>query len=617
MNKLLHLLDTRSKETLLSAGIVLVVLGVILVIAHTLGIANDRLLKIGCVNVIAGIGLGIFSGTTGILSLGHVMFFGVGAYVATWFTLPTALKSMLLPAMPGFIADHQYSLGFAVIPAILAAALVGVVTGPVMVRLRDTSAVIASFGFLVISYLLFIGLKPLTNGKQSLYGLPPKALNWPLLLVLLALVILVAFFVKSTRLSRSVEAARDNELAAQAIGIRPNAGIFKMWVISAGFMGLAGALFAHAIGVVSPGSFYLEKTFALMVIIILGGYRSLTGCITGAVLVTVLEEVLKTVEEFLGEFRGEEILGLFTMPQVFGFTALCFSLIILMVFYLRPDGVIGYREIASIGPVAKKFRGWLLSQPQNFEPQIFQVDSTATLRTEDLGKSYGAFPAMESVNLMVNAGEIVGLIGPNGAGKSTFINTITGALFATTGKIWVGDEDATLWSASKLARQGLGRTFQNIRIFPSLTVLENVIAAINVIRPDLGRVEAEEKSWGWIHHLKLDEFAHELASGLSYGDQRRLEIARALALEPKFLLLDEPAAGMNHSETQSLKDLLREIVDRIGCGIIIVEHDLPMVMGLCDRIYVLNKGEQIADGTPKEIRNNHHVIEAYIGDETD
>ena len=609
------MLDTRSKEALLSAAVILVILGVLLIVANGLELANERLLKIGCVNIVAGIGLGIFSGTTGILSLGHVMFFGVGAYVASWFTLPTMMKSIMLPNMPGFIADNQYPLAVAVIPATLAAILIGVLTGPVMGRLRDTSAVIASFGFMVISYLLFIGLKPLTNGKQSLYGLPPKALTWPLLLTILALVILVAFYIKSTRLSRAAEVVRDNELAAKAIGIRPNFCIFYMWVISAGFMGLAGALFAHAIGVVAPGSFYLEKTFALMVIIILGGYRSLTGCITGAVLVTILEEILKNIEEWLGEYRGEEIFGLFTMPPVFGFTALGFSVIILMVFYLRPDGVAGYRELASYGRIARRFQGWLYKRPNSFKPQFFQVDPDAQLQTEALGKSYGAFLAMDKVNIKVSSGEIVGLIGSNGAGKSTFVNVISGALFASHGNIWVGKEDATLWSASKLARQGLGRTFQNIRIFPSLTVLENAIAAINVIHPGLGRVEAEDKSWGWIHHLNLDEFAYELASTLSYGDQRRLEIARALALEPQFLLLDEPAAGMNHAETQALKDLLREIVDRIGCGIIIVEHDLPMVMELCERIYVLNKGEQIASGTPKEVRKDHGVIEAYIGDE--
>ena len=504
---------------------------------------------------------------------------------------------------------------FAVIPAILAAALVGIITGFVIRRLRETSAVIASFGFLIIGYLLFIGLKPLTNGKQSLYGLPLKELNWPLVAIALMLVVCFAFWVKSSKLGRMGEAFRENEDAARAIGIESDQAIFRLWVISAGIMGLGGALFAHAIGVVSPGAFYLDRTFALLVIVIVGGYRSLTGCAIGAIIITFIEEILKKGESGLNDFAGQSVLGLFTMPQVFGFTAICFSLIILMVFYLRPDGIVGYREIANFGWVKRLFGGWMHKAPNHISNPDFKVPTDAELKTEKLGKSYGAFRAMSDVSLEVKAGEIVGLIGPNGAGKSTFINTITGSLFATTGKIIFKNQDATLWSSVRLAKEGLGRTFQNIRVFSALTVLENVIAAVNVKRPDCSRQEAEYIARGWVQRLSLQDFAHEQAENLSYGDRRRLEIARALALEPNFLLLDEPAAGMNPTETEALTALLREIVDEIGCGVIIVEHDLPMVMTLSDRIYVLNKGDQIASGKPAEVAANPVVIEAYIGDE--
>ena len=251
-------------------------------------------------------------------------------------------------------------------------------------------------------------------------------------------------------------------------------------MLSAGVMGLGGALFAHAIGVVSPTAFYLDKTFALLVIVIVGGYRSLTGCAVGAIIITVIEELLKHTESSLSALSGQSIFGLFTMPPVFGFTAICFSLIILLVFYLRPDGIVGYREMATFGWAKKLFGRWVYKTPPDIQTPDYKVQDNAELKTQDLGKSYGAFRAMSNVNLDVKAGEIVGLIGPNGAGKSTFINTITGALFASEGKILLQNDDATLWSSVKLARDGLGRTFQNIRVFSALSVLENIIAAVNV-----------------------------------------------------------------------------------------------------------------------------------------
>ena len=459
--------DTRSKECLVSAILILILSGILLIAASWFELASRRLLMLGCINIIAALGLGLFSGMTGILSLGHVMFFGVGAYVSAWFTLPTAMKPILLPKMPEFILEAQWPLYWAIIPAVLASVLIGVLTGLVMRRLRETPAVISSFGFLIIGYLLFIGLKPLTNGKQSLYGLPLRELNWPLVLIALTLVVGFVFWIKSSRLGRMGEAFREDEGAARAIGIETDKVVFLLWVFSAGVMGLGGALFAHAIGVVAPGAFYLDRTFALLVIVIVGGYRSLTGCAVGAMIITMIEELLKHTESGLSALSGKSIAGLFTMPQVFGFTAICFSLIILLVFYLRPDGIIGYREMASFRWAKRLFGGWVYQSGKNTPDPDFKIPPEARLSTEDLGKSYGAFRAMRNVNLEVKAGEIVGLIGPNGAGKSTFINTITGSLFASEGKIHFQGADATLWSSIKLAHDGLGRTFQNIRVFSS------------------------------------------------------------------------------------------------------------------------------------------------------
>ncbi len=606
--------DQRARECLLSFvvlyGLILVLVG----IAALTGLAGRELLLLGCINIIAAVGLGLFSGTSGILSLGHVAFFGIGAYVAAWFTLPPAMKSFLLADMPLFIQEAEWSLP-AVLPlAALGAMVFGALSGLVIMRLRDTSAVIASFGLIVIAYLVFTGAKFATNGKQSLYGLPTEQATWPVVLGALAVCLAVAFYLKSTRFARNLEATRDEEHASRSIGIEPQIHIFMFWVASAGIVGVAGALFGHVVGVISPNGFYLEKTFALVVMIILGGYRSISGCAIGAIVITIAEEIFRKTEEHLGTFAGTELIFGFEFPLVFGLTAISFSIMILVVLYLRPEGVLGYRELAAL-----RWRLNARDMPDigTADLPAYRVPENALLETTDLSKSYSGLDALSKVSLRVKAGEIVGLIGPNGAGKTTFINVLTGNLYATGGSIALNGEQATLWSAVHLARAGLARTYQNIRLFTSLSALENVAAAVTAKAPGLPRRQVQSRAHAWLSLLDLDDKANTLSSNLAYGDQRRLEIARALALEPQFLLLDEPAAGMNANETEALRGLLLDIVAKFGVGVLLVEHDMKMVMQLCDRIYVLNKGQHIADGLPRDIASNADVIEAYVGEDTE
>ncbi|MCP4045625.1 MAG: branched-chain amino acid ABC transporter ATP-binding protein/permease [Gammaproteobacteria bacterium] len=606
--------DQRSRECLISVAIILPLICTIVAFSLLTNIAGRELLMLGCINIIAAVGLGLFSGTSGILSLGHVSFFGIGAYVTVWFTLPPALKSFLLPDMPAFVREAEWSLPMALPVAILVCLVIGAISGLVIMRLRDTSAVIASFGLIIIAYLVFVGAKVLTNGKQSLYAIPTEYATWPVIVSSLAVALGAAFFLKSTKAARHLEATRDEEQASRSIGIEPQINIFLFWTASAGLVGLAGGLYAHVVGVISPNGFYLEKTFALVVMIILGGYRSISGCAIGAIVITFAEKVFRNTEEFLGSFAGTETIFGFEFPHVFGLTAISFSILILIVLYLRPEGLLGYRELAVL--LFKGGGGSAVQSGQLATPG-YKVDIKRSLETSGLSKTFGGLSALSDVSLRVDAGEIVGLIGPNGAGKTTFINVLTGNLFASSGTILVGALEATSWSAVRLARNGLGRTYQNIRLFTSLTVLENVICAVTVKSPGLGRARAQKRAREWLALLNLEDKAAVLASNLAYGDQRWLEIARALALEPDFLLLDEPAAGMNSSETEELKTLLSRIVRDFGVGVLLVEHDLKMVMQLCNRIYVLNKGELIADGPPAEISANADVIEAYVGEEGD
>lgn len=251
----------------------------------------------------------------------------------------------------------------------------------------------------------------------------------------------------------------------------------------------------------------------------------------------------------------------------------------------------------------------------------------ALLKTNDLGIAFGELKAVDGVNIEINEGELIGLIGPNGAGKTTLFNLLTGVYKATSGNIEINETDINRKSTPEIVGLGLARTFQNIRLFKELSVLDNVKLALNntmsystvtaIFRLPKFRKEEEaitEKALELLDIFEMTEMANVTAGNLSYGQQRKLEIARALATGPKLLLLDEPAAGMNPQETKELMETIRFIREKFKITILLIEHDMGLVMGICERLYVLNFGRLIAQGTPKEIQNNPEVITAYLGE---
>ncbi|WP_028392037.1 ABC transporter ATP-binding protein [Bacillus cihuensis] len=253
---------------------------------------------------------------------------------------------------------------------------------------------------------------------------------------------------------------------------------------------------------------------------------------------------------------------------------------------------------------------------------------TPLLKVDQVGIRFGGLKAVADVNMKLYPGELVGLIGPNGAGKTTFFNLLTGVYVPTDGKIFFKGENIRKQPPYKITKKGISRTFQNIRLFEELSVIDNVkvayhsLAKHSILSSVLrlpnhfsGEKEMEEKALEFLKLFNLDQFRDDKAKNLPYGQQRRLEIARALAANPELLLLDEPAAGMNPKETAQLMELIAFIREKFNLTVLLIEHDMSLVMGVCERIYVLDHGQLIAHGTPEEIRNHPKVIEAYLGEE--
>jgi branched-chain amino acid transport system ATP-binding protein len=248
------------------------------------------------------------------------------------------------------------------------------------------------------------------------------------------------------------------------------------------------------------------------------------------------------------------------------------------------------------------------------------TDDQETDRAKDslavfaISKTFGGIQALRSVSLDVSRGEILGLIGPNGSGKTTLLNVVSGLLSPSSGNVTLTGQDITGMYPDKIARMGIGRTFQAIRLFTRLTVLENVLVAASTGRAARGARDWQRRASAVLQQVGIAHLADQLAGTLPYGAQRRVEIARALALEPRYLLIDEPAAGMNEEEAHELMERIKAVRQQAGCGILVVDHDLHFILQLCDRVVVLNEGQRISQGSPYDVYNDPAVINAYLGE---
>ncbi len=557
---------------------------------------------------ILGLGLNIVVGYAGLLDLGYIAFYAIGAYTIAWFTA----QAHLVP----FWAALPLAVG--------GGAVFGILLGAPTLRLRPDYLAMVTMGFGEIVRITINNLDPITNGPRGITGIPRPDLGFfkitnPNQLHFLTIgVAVVAAFVAvrlaDSRIGRGWTYTREDEVAAEATGVNTVRMKLLAFALGAAFAGLAGSFFSTKMLMVAPESFTWWESLSVLIIVALGGMGSIPGVILGAIVVVALPEVLRSFSDY---------------------RMLVLGVVLILMALFRPKGIwpaMPYRVRAV--PILHDggdghARGLAVATHPFSRAATAAADraSDILLEAHRVTMRFGGVSALTDVSLQIHQGEIVSLIGPNGAGKTTFLNVIAGVYAPTDGSIAFSGKPLAGLRPNAIATLGIARTFQNIRLFPELTLIENVAAGLHC-RTKSGSIEAilhtgserAEEQAIWQQSLQILEFvglhrrAGEIAKNLPYGSQRRLEIARALATSPELLVLDEPAAGMSPGEAAELIELIKSI-RQSGITVLLIEHHMDVVMTISDRVIVLNYGQIIAQGTPDVIQENPAVIEAYLGRE--
>jgi branched-chain amino acid transport system permease protein len=571
-----------------------VLVGIVFVLAAlyttTGGSARQLLVEELLSNLILVVGMQIFIGNTGVLSFGHMAFAQIAAYGTAVVVIPLAVKNKALPDLPFGLADTHFGALGSTVFAVSITVVLGALVGLVVCRASGLAPTMITLAALFVVDQLVKTWKELTRGAGGLSGIPQLTSSvWLWLGVFVAL--LVAHLFRESRIGRFAVATREDDLAAPALGIRLFTSRYAAWVVSIAVIALGGSLRAQSLGSVNPKQFTLDAGILILVMLVVGGMRTLTGAVVGAVLITAGNEMFR-------QLGDPQRLDVERFPDLF------LGATMLLVMLLRPGGLLGDIDISRM--FARRAGRCTEHPVPSAEPGARPLEAAGiTVR-------FGGFMALDDAHIRVRPGEIVGLIGPNGAGKTTLFNVITGLTIEESGHVHLGDLNLTDASPVQVARAGLARTFQNLRLFKNLSVRENVeLAALVARRHRRHRPAVDVESL--IDDAGLSASAAVAAGTLDYGNQRRLELARAAALAPEFLLLDEPTSGMDDAESLAMVERVRAAALRIGAGVLVIDHDLGFITRISDHIVVLAEGRVLAEGTPAEVRSNPLVAAAYLG----
>jgi branched-chain amino acid transport system permease protein len=554
------------------------------------------------IGALVALGLVMLTGVGGATSFGQAAFVGVGAYATAWLCTTQHVSPWL-------------GLLFALLLTGIAALAIGGLT----LRLGGHFLPLSTIAWGLSIALLFGNVEAL-GSHTGISNIPPIRIgNWSLVdpraayYLIWAFVGLACLFCRNvlrSRAGRAILALRGGGILLASVGADAFRVRLTLFVLAALLAGVAGWLYAHANRFVSPSPFDVQASIEYLLMAVAGGLGHLSGALVGAAVVLVMKNVVQDTLPLITARGGQ-------------FEAVVFAVLFILLLQYARGGVMGL--------LARWTRSRFASQPQPPMPapreplprRQLPARGERILSVQKATKRFGGLVAVNEVGFDVNAGEIIGLIGPNGAGKSTMFNLVTGTLPMTSGKVEFLGHDITGLPQREIARRGMARTFQHVKLRPQMTLIDNVAlgahsrATAGVLRAGLRLDRNEEAQIMAAAQLQLERIGlagreYELAGNLPLGTQRILEIARALAADPVLLVLDEPAAGLRRKEKQALAELLRKLRGE-GVTILIVEHDMDFVMKLVDRLVVMNFGSKLLEGLPAEVRADPNVQAAYLG----